>query len=784
MIADSPEYRLFLKAYSERKAPLTVFVGSGLSSPAGLPTWSSLKSKLMNDVKQRVSQNNKFGEAFNRRHYETLKSTTDPWLAFKLIKEILGEPTFNGLIEFYLSPSDSIETPPGYGKILSLEPQGLVTLNLDRFAGDAVEAAGQRFSPPIYGRELPKKWNILLENRPHLVYLHGDVLNPATWVLTHDDLDELKNSPAHAVFLQEKYLKGLILFVGISADDQAISSRLLELTGGGLRPKNLFWLTSRRDEGLRAWANDQHVKLIRYTAPSNDDHFEAISTLVDAALTHDPVEPAIDLIANPKYVVESIPEPFELAKLDPESIRKNISSGVEKLISQYDGDDLYINYRDFCKRYHFAIHHAFYKNRDDGFDKWFGYQLSFPSVGKGNFGEVYSAISPDGELCAVKIMNETAFSSDEMLGGFRRGARSMRLIQDRIPGMVSLIEAFELPPTIVMPFIPGVSLQDALDQHADMSWAVKLKIGERIAKTVSEAHALESTVLHRDLKPSNVMIENFEYNSEFDPNVIVLDFDMSWHKGAKEKDVVFESRDDFGFLCPEQTDPDSPYHARTTKVDSYGLGMTLFYMYSGRQPLANEPMSSLWPDSVIKVVSRGYNLDWKSAPIRLARAIIGATKFDQLERSDFFKLRSQLEVIAIAIQDPGKLDDLEVWAEELLANIRSSIPYEWDESNSSGSIRSPSGVEVTLCPNPTDRILDMRIVFQSSGAQRRSTVPQLLRQTLDVATRKLKEGGWKSVTGNVAMQGLSMNAQTTLSDLKSNRNLAGACSEVYRLFQA
>lgn len=168
-------------------------------------------------------------------------------------------------------------------------------------------------------------------------------------------------------------------------------------------------------------------------------------------------------------------------------------------------------------------------------------------------------------------MHELILSDQNMLGGFRRGVRSMRILTDAgVRGIVPIIDAYELPPTIVMEHIEGITLDDAIKARPDLPWSIKLSIATKIAQIVLSGHSLPKTVMHRDFEPSNIMIRNFEYTGMFTPDVAVLDFDMSWHKGSSEKDVVFETRDDFGYLAPEQTTTMHGVSAVSTRVDPTG----------------------------------------------------------------------------------------------------------------------------------------------------------------------------------------------------------------------
>jgi serine/threonine protein kinase len=276
--------------------------------------------------------------------------------------------------------------------------------------------------------------------------------------------------------------------------------------------------------------------------------------------------------------------------------------------------------------------------------------------------------------------------------------------------------------------------------------------------------------MHRDLKPSNIMIRDYEYLEEFDPDVVVLDFDMSWHKGSKEKDVVFESRDDFGYLAPEQTVSHGPYHPRNTKVDSYGLGMTAYALYGSQAPLANESLNPDWFEKVLTACQKRYDHGWKSAPYRLARSIRDATTVDQSERKDFFRLTRQFDVVLRAIQSTSELNEADAWAEELLARLGSSLRYEWDDERSGGYLASP-GVNVFADGDVINRRIDIKMEYIDQGMQKRSNIKFMLQQNLDKAVRELRAGGWRIGVANVMMSSSVVTANATVDEFKDSNVL-------------
>jgi len=198
---DQPEYQLFRRAYAERKAPLVIISGSGLSAPAGLPTWSKLRVNLQNEAEKKLNSLSALGEAFQRPRIDALKRQSNSWVAFKLLREILTPPVFEALVENELSPADDAGVPQTYDELLKLQPIGFVTLNLDTFAGEAL-AKSYTGKPvtPIYGKELAEKWHSMRAVKTFLVYLHGGLHDPATWILTQDDLSELQNQKDVNIF--------------------------------------------------------------------------------------------------------------------------------------------------------------------------------------------------------------------------------------------------------------------------------------------------------------------------------------------------------------------------------------------------------------------------------------------------------------------------------------------------------------------------------------------------------------------------------------------------------
>ena len=76
-------------------------------------------------------------------------------------------------------------------------------------------------------------------------------------------------------------------------------------------------------------------------------------------------------------------------------------------------------------------------------------------------------------------------------------------------------------------------------------------------------------------------------------DIIVLDFDLSWHKDATEASVLhFASAS--GFLVPEQVRRTSSAATRSAAVDSFGIGMTLYFLRTGQEPFSSQHQHRSW----------------------------------------------------------------------------------------------------------------------------------------------------------------------------------------------
>lgn len=732
-----PSFDLFRKSVNESIAPLVFITGSGLSKPAGLPDWRGLRDFVQSKLNQQYIHNASLNTSFSDPRYKRAERTNDYWDFFQLSQDILGRATYNGIIRETLD-IDFGEIPGGYRKLFELEPRGVVTLNLDRVTGEAFAENNRGAVIPVYGSQIAQKWAVIRDEKSFLVYLHGHVHDHETWVLTSTELEKLRSSQGHGHFLKSMYLDYTVLFVGISADDIAISSPLVNLKEAGFSAPRVFWLTSRVDAQSDAWAKENDVQKISYKANSEAEHLATISQFVDQtkgakSQSEKKIPPTIDARKHfGANIVER--DPRKLANYDSEDVRTSLSNILAERLSGLSGDAVYDAFDNFCKEYRYPIQtKSFYKDGAPPDNVFFGYHLHFPELGSGNFGEAYSATNLQGEAVCIKVMHNSIVNNREMIGGFRRGGRSLSILTKHcVDGVVRIRETFEMPPTIVMDLVSGNSLQELFSELTSCPWHTKIRIVKEIAEIVSKCHKLPEMVLHRDIKPSNIMLEGLDYSDYHYTKLYVLDFDMSWHKNSSEKDIIFESRDDLGYLAPEQTDPSRAVTTRSAKVDSYGLGMTAFALFGGRHPAPGWTMAADWPQRVESVARQGYKLDWRCLPMRAARTVLEATRVEQADRLDFTSLARRFERMYPPSVGENENAPIDIIAEEVLAIIADGQKYVWDDIEDRGHVRFANGTSFFVEVENSQKSLQVKVRFEDTGAAVFQAKKQLLGEAKDL----------------------------------------------------
>jgi serine/threonine protein kinase/formylglycine-generating enzyme required for sulfatase activity len=194
-------------------------------------------------------------------------------------------------------------------------------------------------------------------------------------------------------------------------------------------------------------------------------------------------------------------------------------------------------------------------------------------LGRGAFGIVVRAFDDKlHRMVAIKLMNPELAATSPPRKRFLREARSAAAVKHE--NIVSIYAVEEQPiPYLVMEYVPGMTLQQWLDQHGPLDVSEVLRIGQQIAHGLSAAHA--QGLIHRDIKPANILLEN-----GIESKVKISDFGLA---RAADDASLTQSGLIAGtpmYMAPEQARGES----LDARADLFSLGSVLYVMTSGRPP--------------------------------------------------------------------------------------------------------------------------------------------------------------------------------------------------------
>ena len=742
--ASQPTHKALRSVIAEKTSKLVVWTGSGLSAGAGLPTWADLKTELVGRLRRKAHELKDADSAPLLAMADRAAREPNHWLAFHLLKTALGQSSYRATIREALRPAHSVPCPEAYCHVWKLKPAGVISLNLDRLTTRALAQVEPGTLPTeFHGRDAGSHLHCLKSPRRFIANLHGVLDDESTWVFTHAELKNLMTSRGYHEFLTACFGATTTLFLGIGADDLAAGGHLASLAGAGVDTGAHYWLTHRDDMETDKWAEETGVGLIRYD--DHDNHTEVLEFLLDIlhfVPDEGPAAPPV-FLDQESTQTDTIPKPSDLTRLEAEEIR-GILNGRAKTLLRAGTPASYAKYERFSKKYDQAIYRAWYTTIEAPDNMLLGYEL-IQDVGRGAFGQVYRGTSPDGDEVAIKVLLENVRKDPELLGSFRRGVRSMSFLgQNNVNGMVAYRDASEIPAFVVMDWIEGPTLAQAFDAKQIDNWSDILKIATEVAQIIRRAHEIPERVLHRDLRPSNIMLEGL-YTRPEEWRVVVLDFDLSWHTGAEEKSVVYGAVT--GYLAPEQLQGIRGVSTRHSAVDSFGLGMTLYYLVSGKDPLPAQHKHENWTSVVLAATRQWGRGEWWSLPNRYARLIARATQDRQAERWDVGQLDDEIERLRSAHLEPNGVVSAELVAEELAA--RATSEYSWDDNTATATIVTPAGVKVRVAGDEGREMIVLRLGWDSSGKENRRRVGRWLGSAAEDCVARLKKTGWSIVARNV-----------------------------------
>jgi serine/threonine-protein kinase len=209
-------------------------------------------------------------------------------------------------------------------------------------------------------------------------------------------------------------------------------------------------------------------------------------------------------------------------------------------------------------------------------------------LGRGAMGSVFRARDPAMDrIVAIKTILTAALASEqanEFRQRFYREARAAGALAH--PGIVSVFDVGEDEgvPFLVMEFVDGQTLADAMKKGERSSLDRVCEIGQKIAEALGYAHS--HGVVHRDIKPANILLTSRQVYGEERPKI--TDFGVA-KLTAGEATTSGQLLGTPAFMPPEQF-TGAPIDGRT---DLFSLGVILYWMSTGEQPFPGETMTAV-----------------------------------------------------------------------------------------------------------------------------------------------------------------------------------------------
>ncbi|MFF7812129.1 protein kinase [Streptomyces sp. NPDC007945] len=208
------------------------------------------------------------------------------------------------------------------------------------------------------------------------------------------------------------------------------------------------------------------------------------------------------------------------------------------------------------------------------------------SIGRGGMGRVWRAHDEVlHRVVAVKELTAGRFvaEADRLVLHARTQKEARAAARITHPGVVTVHDVLEhdARPWIVMQFVDGPSLADAVKEAGTIEPREAARVGLHVVGALRAAHA--AGVLHRDVKPGNVLLAR-------DGRVLITDFGIAAIEGDSTITRTGELVGSIDYLAPERVRGGDPGPAS----DLWSLGATLYTAVEGTSPFRRtSPISTM-----------------------------------------------------------------------------------------------------------------------------------------------------------------------------------------------
>jgi len=226
-------------------------------------------------------------------------------------------------------------------------------------------------------------------------------------------------------------------------------------------------------------------------------------------------------------------------------------------------------------------------------------------LGQGGMGTVFMAqdTSLFNRLCVVKKLRLDGFDAQDRHKAMEFFEREAKILSElKHPNVVHIQAYFQEHSNyyLVMEYVEGNNLQQLLKKRgASFTEAQVIEWSTTILNVLNYLHKHQPPVIYRDIKPSNIMLDTVN-------GIKLVDFGIArpYTENSENTHVVSG-----GYSPPEQY-----WGAADPRSDIYALGATMYYLLTGKEPIALQSCSprlrnSKVSDYLDKIIQRATAQD-------------------------------------------------------------------------------------------------------------------------------------------------------------------------------
>src|SRR6059058_3440667 len=194
-------------------------------------------------------------------------------------------------------------------------------------------------------------------------------------------------------------------------------------------------------------------------------------------------------------------------------------------------------------------------------------------------------------VVALKVIDRKVAQNPGARSRFLREARAAANIHHPNVAQVTYYGEQDGECFYAMELVEGETLEARVRRDGPMPLALALEVIEQAARALAAAEACG--VVHRDIKPSNVMLESDQSGTL---TVKLIDYGVAKVMGPQAEPGLEQTQVGFigtpAFASPEQF-AGAGQSPVDTRSDIYSLGVTLWYLLTGRTPFVGRTMEEI-----------------------------------------------------------------------------------------------------------------------------------------------------------------------------------------------